>query len=197
MTISEYIIQKVRLNPKRESPLLFPADRWGWLPDLCNEFGFQTGAEIGVSGGRFTKRLCETVPGLKMYAVDPWESYGHYTQSQRRFDTIYHRAVERLAPLNCEIIRAHSREAVRQFKDESLDFVYIDANREYQHVLFDLGAWSGKVRPGGIVSGCAYYNETEIGRVKGAVDAFTAGHRIDPWFVLVHYRYPCYLWEKT
>jgi predicted O-methyltransferase YrrM len=197
LSVSEYIIERVKLDTGREPPYLFPGNRWGWLPDLCNECGFQEGAEIGVSGGRFTERMCQTVPGLRMYAVDPWERYGHYTASQWRFDNAYRRAVERLESLNCEIIREHSCEAVKRFEDSSLDFVYIDANRAYQNVLFDLGAWTPKVRPGGIISGCCYYNEREHGRVKDAVDAFTAGHRIDPWFVLVHHRYPVYLWERT
>ena len=200
MNISDYIIDKVRLDREHEPPYLFPADRWNWLPDLCNLAGFTVGAEIGVSGGRFTKRMCETVPGLKMYAVDPWECYGQYEEchSQKDMDRTYRKAVDRLGPLNCEIIREYSVQAVGRFADGSLDFIYLDANRTFASVTEDLDLWSEKVHAGGIVCGCCYYNERDyhVGQTKKAVDFWTAANGMDPWFVLVHHRYPCYLWEK-
>ncbi|MBU0791766.1 MAG: class I SAM-dependent methyltransferase [Gammaproteobacteria bacterium] len=200
MNISDYIIDKVRLNREHEPPYLFPGNRWGWLPDLCNLAGFAVGAEIGVSGGRFTKRLCDTVPGLKMYAIDPWEWYDYYgdRSNQWRMDRAHRKALEVLTPLNCEIIRDYSAQAVGRFTDGSLDFIYLDANRSFEGVTQDLTLWSEKVRPGGIICGCCYYNERDykIGQVKKAVDFWTAAHGIDPWFVLVHHRYPCYLWER-
>jgi hypothetical protein len=199
MNLSKHIIETVRLDARRASPLLFPGNRWNWLPDLCNLAGFSVGAEIGVSGGRFSKRLCNTVDGLKMYAIDPWESYDESMESQWRMDRAHRRAVEKLSPLNCEIIKDYSVEAAKGFDDESLDFVHIDANRSYWSVRQDLTAWTAKVRPGGIVSGCCYYNYKDVGggQVKDAVDWWTLLHDIDPWFVLVHYRYPSYLWVKA
>lgn len=200
MNISDYVIEKVGLNPEHEPPYLFPGNRWNWLPDLCNLAGFTVGAEIGVSGGRFSKRLCDTVAGLKMYAIDPWECYGQYRDQYRQedMDRTYQRAIEKLTPLNCEIIRDYSAQAVERFADGSLDFIYLDANRAFESVAQDLTLWSEKVRAGGIICGCCYYNERDhaIGQTKDAVDAWTKAHGIDPWFILVHHRYPCYLWEQ-
>jgi len=185
MTITEYIIDTVGLNPARESPLLFPGDRWNWLPDLCNRFGLTTGAEIGVDGGRFSSRLCRTVDGLTLYAVDPWEN-----------ERAYRKAAERLLSFeNCHMIRDTSVNAAAQFASSSLDFVYLDADRRYESVSIDLLLWSDKVRAGGVICGCCYYN---VGgeRVQDAVNDWTWTHGIKPWFVLVHHRYPCYLWVK-
>ena len=200
MNVSEYIIETVRLDATHESPLMFGANRWDFLPRLFTEAGFTVGAEIGVGGGRFSKRLCETVSGLKLYAIDPWEAYDYYEGrvSQSQMDRNYRKAAERLRPFDCEIIRACSAEAESGFYDNSLDFVYIDANRTLESVTEDLALWTKKVRRGGIISGCCYYNEKDrtIGQVKDAVDAWTVSQSINPWFVAVHHRYPVYFWEK-
>lgn len=188
MNISDYIIEKVKLNSEREPPLLFSGNRWNWLPDLCNLAEFKVGVEVGVSGGRFSKRLCETVAGLTLYAIDPW------TIDERS----YRKALETLTPLeDCHIIRDYSARAVSQFEDSRLDFIYLDADRWFESVTQDLDLWTHKVREGGIICGCCYYNVKGTDeRVKDAVDAWTQKRGIDPWFVLVHHKYPCYLWQK-
>ena len=47
-------------------------------------------------------------------------------------------------------------EAIKDFKPESLDFVYIDANHSYKNMKDDIEGWSKIVRKGGIVSGHDY-----------------------------------------
>jgi len=201
MSISDWIMEKVRLDPAHEPPYLFPGNRWGWLPDLCNEFDLKVGAEVGVGGGRFSERLLKTVPGLRLFCIDPWQAYDYYEgrQTQADMDRSYRKALEKLDRFDeCIVMRDYSPEAADRFQDGELDFVHLDANRSYGAVWADLTVWSAKVRSGGIVSGCCYYNERDlvVGAVKQAVDWFADYHGIDPWFVLVHYRYPCYLWEK-
>ena len=200
MSITDYVIDRVKLNPEHESPLMFGGNRWNFLPDLFNWAGFTVGAEIGVGSGRFSRRLCETVAGLKLYAVDPWEYYDYYEGrvTQAAMDRSYRKAVEALDPFNCEIIRAYSQDAVKRFENDSLDFIYLDANRNFYNVTEDLAQWSHKVRPGGVISGCCYYNERDhaIGQVKNVVDYWTRANKIEPWFIIVHYRYPVYFWAK-
>lgn len=200
MTLSQLIMEQAGLDPQREPPYLFPGNRWTFLPLLFDAAGFRTGAEIGVGGGRFSKRLCESVPNLRLYSIDPWRCYGHYEAryNQAQFDRDYRKAKEVLAPYDCTIIRAFSKDAVGRFPDESLDFVHIDANEDYDHVTEDLRLWTPKVKRGGIVSGLCYYNfrDHTYCQVKDAVDEWTRAHRIDPWFVLVHPRYPAYVWER-
>ena len=47
-------------------------------------------------------------------------------------------------------------EAIKDFEPNSLDFVYIDANHDKEHVTEDIEEWAKIVRPGGIVSGHDY-----------------------------------------
>ena len=44
------------------------------------------------------------------------------------------------------MIRANSEIASDIFTDESLDFVYIDANHAYEYVVQDINLWYTKVK---------------------------------------------------
>lgn len=123
------------------------------------------GAEIGVYEGYYSEVLCTRIPGLKLYCVDIWEKLKGSTGRTWHYNI----AKERLAPYDCELIKKPSMEAVKDFKDESLDFVYIDAHHGYEYVKDDIREWAKKVRKGGIVSGHDYY----VGKSgnRGVIDA--------------------------
>lgn len=50
-----------------------------------------------------------------------------------------------------KIIKQSSHKAVLDFPDETFDFIYIDANHQYEWILRDLLEWSRKLKPGGII----------------------------------------------
>jgi predicted O-methyltransferase YrrM len=140
------------------------------------KLGFKVGAEVGVFNGYYSEVLCKTIPDLKLYAVDSWEVYKGYrdhkftTSMQRAYDA----AKKRLDPFsNCEIIKKFSMDAVKDFEDESLDFVFIDGNHAYKYVKEDIEEWSKKVKKSGIVSGHDYYitNSGNVGVIQ-AVDEY-------------------------
>tara|TARA_B000000557_G_C20812579_1_gene461032 strand:+ start:1901 stop:2461 length:561 start_codon:yes stop_codon:yes gene_type:complete len=51
------------------------------------------------------------------------------------------------------IFKSNSIEASKKYKDESLDFVFIDGSHLYEDVLDDINHWYPKVKKGGILSG--------------------------------------------
>jgi len=132
--------------------------RWTYFPQLFKDMGFTIGAEVGVELGAFSKYLIKDNPKLKLYCIDFWKSYRMMNggKSSSRQADYYEETKKRLAPYNCKLIRASSMDAVKDFKDGSLDFVFIDANHEYKFVKEDIREWSKKVRKGGIVSGHDY-----------------------------------------
>ena len=158
------------------------------LPKFFKDLGFKVGSEIGVDRGHFSESLCRS--GLRVYAIDPWLDYGDYRnrrKKQKEMDSWYESTKEKLAPYNCEIIRKFSLDAVKDFEDGSLDFVYIDGAHDFQNVTNDIVEWSKKVRKGGVISGHDYIiidRINDIIHVKQVVDAYTRAYKIDPWFIL-------------
>ena len=139
------------------------------LAKLFARLGFTRGAEIGVWWGRYSEILCRTNPNLKLLAVDDWR--------RNRTHRSYAGTKRRLAKLNVTIDRRSSMDAVVDVADESLDFVFIDADHKYASVCEDIREWSKKVRIGGIVSGHDYYKTRgENLGVINAVDEYVAEH---------------------
>ena len=149
------------------------------LPELFKEKGFTVGAEIGIYKGEFTQKLCEA--GLKMYGIDPYHSYagaGRIAKDNARHEFLYSHAKKALEQYkDCTIIRKASMDAVHEFKDGSLDFVYIDGDHSFKHVAQDIYEWAWKVRKGGIVAGndyCANVGgiEKNINQVGPVINAY-------------------------
>ena len=162
------------------------------LGDLFQTLGLNRGAEIGTKKGDFAKVLCTANPELTLFCVDAWSAgFGGHQEVHDRY---HQQAVSVLAPLNVTIIRKPSMEAVRDFADKSLDFVYIDANHSFDCVAPDIIFWSQKVRSGGIVACHDYFAHINGGVVK-AVDGYTHCHHIDPWYVTEEV-YPTAFWVR-
>ena len=173
------------------SPFNIEGANRGELPEFFKEMGYTIGAEIGVYKGEFTEKFCQV--GLKMYAIDPWHSYeaaGRASKYQTRQEFLYGHAQRVLVPyVDCTIIRKASMDAVCHFKDESLDFVYIDGDHSFKHVAQDIYEWTWKVRKGGIVSGHDYKANRggifqNINQVGPVVDAYIKAFDIKNWYLL-------------
>ncbi|MGD9276367.1 MAG: class I SAM-dependent methyltransferase [Candidatus Pacearchaeota archaeon] len=185
----EYIIKKYKIDLNKRSPFNIDCGRWEKLPKLFKELKFKVGAEIGVLKGQYSELLCKTIPGLKMYCIDKWKKYPTYRdfRSQDTLDEYERVARKVLARYDCIIMKAWSMDAVKVIDDSSLDFVWIDANHEFQQVTNDIAEWSKKVRPGGIVAGHDFFrsaNSKLYVQVKDVVQGWTYAYGIHPWFVL-------------
>ena len=109
------------------------------MPEFFLEMGYKVGAEIGTYSGEFAEKLCKV--GLKLYAIDPWMGYdgaGRSEQKQDKQDENYEYAKKVLTPYDCELVRKTSREALKDFKDGSLDFIYIDGDHRFKYIAEDL-----------------------------------------------------------
>lgn len=143
------------------------------LAEYFAELGFKLGVEIGVLSGGYSTILCQVNPALKLYCIDSWgigdvRLHDYHVRK-------YQVAKKKLSPYSAMLIRKRSMDAVGDFTNNSLDFVYIDANHSFDNIMRDILEWSTKVKKGGIVSGHDY--NTGAG-VKSAVDAYTTSHHL-------------------
>lgn len=164
---------------KQKGRITVPNWNRNGLPKVFKELGYKKGAEVGVYLGGYSQLFCDE--GFEFYAIDPWEGFwgqGRSQKLQERQDEIFKYATKKLSVYpNCKIIRKSSADALGDFKDKSLDFVYIDGNHCFGHVAFDIYYWAQKVRPGGAVAGHDYWNTPPIANnvvcgVKSALDGY-------------------------
>jgi hypothetical protein len=168
------------------------------LPIVFNECGFKVGAEIGVEKGLFSKAILGANPDMLLHCIDPLVPYKGYREhvSKKRMDGFYRDVHTRLAGYNFIFHREFSVDAVKDFEDGSLDFVYIDGNHDFLNTTLDIHHWSRKVRSGGIVAGHDYTSFVkEFNRcdVKQVVNAWTKSFNIRPWFITSE-KTPSWFW---
>jgi hypothetical protein len=60
------------------------------------------------------------------------------------------------AGLDLHVHTLSSVDAAAQFKDGSVDFVWLDAGHDYDSVRRDIEAWLPKIKPGGMIGGDDY-----------------------------------------
>lgn len=159
------------------------------LPAYFKRLGYQVGVEVGVYKGAFTEQFVRE--GLLMYAIDPWMAYqgaGRTQAEQDRQNFLFGHTTRVLAPYqNVQIIRSTSMDALKYFKDGSLDFVYLDGDHDFTHIAEDIFQWAKKVR--GIVAGHDYFTHSPKARnlichVKPVVDAYLQVMEIDELHVI-------------
>ena len=200
----DYILAKFGLDITNPLPIRVHLSRHCGLTKLWHELSYKVGAEIGVEQGYFSKEICRDNPGVRLFCIDPWQAYSRYKDhvSQEKLDGFYHDAVERLAPYNCDLVRQASLTAVQAFQPETLDFVFIDGNHDFDYVVRDIIAWAPIVRKGGMLAGHDYKREggektpIPFGVIQ-AVNSYTSAHKISPWFVTHGDRCPSWFFIKT
>lgn len=130
------------------------------LAELFHELNFKRGAEVGVAAGEYSEVIMQKNPQLDlMLGVDPYTPYKGYKDYVRlgtytKLEEDAHNRLDKY--INYRFVKKFSVEAADLVEDESLDFVYIDANHSEPYVTQDIEAWAPKVRPGGIVAGHDY-----------------------------------------
>jgi hypothetical protein len=134
--------------------------------ELMKEIGNKNpkgrGVEVGTFQGEFSKDILNSWDGT-LFMVDVWRplsneeyldssNHGHFENG------VYGDAMKNINGLEDRgiMVRASSEVASSMFEDNSLDFVYIDANHAYDYVVQDINLWYPKVKIGGYLCGHDY-----------------------------------------
>ena len=128
---------------------------------IGQEFTEGKGVEVGTFKGQFSKEIMNNWSGT-LYMVDVWrplESGYDDSSNHGKYDGgVYNNAMENIKGFEDRaiMVRATSEISSDMFNDESLDFVYIDANHAYDYVVQDIKLWHPKVKKGGYLCGHDY-----------------------------------------
>lgn len=195
MDVLNHIKKKFDIPEKSKSPYRLKKFVRDDMYDLFNDLGLKRGAEIGVYRGENALSICKRIPGLKFMAVDFYKAYGHKRNEKNQpiFLKIAKRRLRKyLEEGNVEFVLKSSMEVVKDVEDESLDFVYIDADHSFDFVMQDIIEWTKKVRHGGIVSGHDY----GITAIRVAVKTYTRMHKVTDWFVIGEGKKSSWFWVR-
>jgi hypothetical protein len=135
------------------------------------------GAELGVFVGDFSEVLLSLSP-RKLYLVDMFEgmhlSADHNGNNFRRvcLDTARNNLLEKYRDESrIEVVKTTTIDFLTSLPDDSLDFVYIDADHSYEAVASDIRLSCRKVKLNGHIMGHDYTTRLFPGVVR-AVDEF-------------------------
>ena len=135
------------------------------------------GAEIGCAECRSSLEFMNF--GFeKLYLVDNWRTikgqHGDGSNAQEWHDGNLKGCFEKLDKFGDKVIylKGDSVQMADMVNDDSLGFIYVDANHSYDGALADLKAWHPKLKAGGIMAG---HDFNDLYGVKDAVKDFIGG----------------------
>ena len=150
-----------------------------------------TFVEVGTWMGDFAEALVKTTECKKLVCVDPYTFFNDFSyrdsmnlklhlDAEKRYQVTKRRLESAAGPNRVEMKRKVSMDAVQDFPNESLDFVYIDANHEYKYALEDILNWYPKVKSGGILAGDDVHS-TKLEDYKGNNMLMKFGNNSETW----------------
>jgi len=158
----------------------------------------EVGVWKGTSAAYMAVEIANSGKDIHFDCVDTWEgSEEHYDNKSHAYepqlqqkDWLYHTFLKNLEPAKDYInpVRCDSLTASKRYKDNSLDFVFIDASHDYNNVLKDIEAWFPKVKQNGTLAGHDYYHAD----VKKAVHDY-----FDNMGYAIHSQEGCWVTEKA
>ena len=144
------------------------------LGALARSLGLQgASAELGVQQGVFSDMLHRGWKKSNHFTqVDVWKSLSNYAdvanveQSvQDKYQADAKWVLESLKHdghiKKFEQCKGFTTDCVSKFEDESLDLIYVDARHDRLGVIVDIGAYWAKLRPGGIMAGHDYMEQSD------------------------------------
>jgi len=171
--ISPKIYERFIMTQHNERPILEFMERWFQKNSII-------GAEIGVLKGENAEKILETLNIKKLFLVDPFIEYidgneALYSGAACSYSKKI--AIKRLKNFsNIEWVFKTSDKAVNNIPD-SLDFVYIDANHNYEFVKNDIESYYPKVRIGGVLGGHDFSGDY-LGVVQAVIE-FTKSKNLE------------------
>jgi SAM-dependent methyltransferase len=126
------------------------------------------GAELGVHRGEFAAELLELAQPTRLHLIDLWYLFGrewHWGEGEERstigaLKGVLDRFEDDLVSGRVVLHIGDDLELLPSFPDAYFDWVYVDSIHVYEHAIRELGLLSRKVRPGGVIAGDDWIEDT-------------------------------------
>ena len=117
--------------------------------------------EVGCWKGKATFSFKAGIPDdqFKLFCIDPFtgsEEHQEILQGRSTRKDFEENLRSRGMLDSVKIIEKYSAEASKDFEDESLDLVFIDAAHDYENVKLDILSWYPKLKKNGLMFGHDY-----------------------------------------
>jgi len=112
------------------------------------------GTWVGRSAICMAERIKASGKKIEFYAIDFFEDC-YLTLDGKKVGEQYFENIEPFKDIINTIVGS-THEVYTQFEDESIDFLFMDADHEYEALKKDIGLWYPKIKKGGIISGHDY-----------------------------------------
>lgn len=140
--------------------------------------------EIGAWKGRSTAfmavEIANSGKNIKFDVVDNWVGGNGEENDEdvKNGADPYQIFLKHMEPVKHIVnpLKMPSLDAAKLYEDQSLDFVFLDANHSYQGAKEDIAAWRKKVKPGGIFAGHDYNKNAWPGVVQAVNESFGLGN---------------------
>lgn len=137
------------------------------------------GIEVGVAKGETSAWLLEKCPNLtKLNGVDPYLPYEDWCRyvDEEEINLQKTIAKENVSQYGdrFKFLETTAENAVKKFKKESVDFVFIDGDHSYNATLADFEMYYPLIKKGGILFG----HDINLNTVKQAVTDFREKNKI-------------------
>lgn len=135
---------------------------------------YPLGIEIGCDYGCTTAYLFSVIDHLRLFCVDPYKAYtdwnGESYDNLMRDERLL-KFLKTMEPASSRFIlyRETSDDAIVQFTNQSVDFIFVDGIHTYEQVTKDCENYYPFLKDGGLFCGHDYH---AVEGVKKAVDEF-------------------------
>ena len=163
---------------------------------LCNRMGLRGYAvEVGTERAEFASQFRAEWEGNLMLCIDPWKTgLDDYDELQWERESDYAMALQRLVKVSpphkpVEVFRGTVEAALKCSRlRRKPDFVYLDGNHTYEHVVWEIEQFWNRMSPGGILAGHDYDLSHYPGVVR-AVQEFSAREGVPVYITPLPVRY--------
>ena len=124
-------------------------------------------AEIGVWDGKFSQVILDETDPVELVLIDPWdllaeggeESFVHSKWGDTgQMGAMHSEVAAAYGHLpQVDLRKGYSVPVLESYPDGYFNWIYIDGNHRYEHVLADLRIAARKLRTGGIIAGDDFF----------------------------------------